>query len=68
MSMITTEGNKWTEACSHLRFVPKYINMYIGTIVTVLSLKDHREEQSLLRILIKTEGIFGFRLKDSTVK
>lgn len=53
LSMITTEGNKGTEACSHLFFMPKYMNMYIGTITTVLSWRGHRAEQSVLRILIR---------------
>lgn len=66
--MITSEGNKCAEACSHLFFMPNYMKMCTGTITSVLSWKGHGEEKSLLRILIKTEVIFGFKLQNSSVK
>lgn len=68
LSMITSEGNKWTEACSHLFFMPNYMQMCTGTIISVLSWRGHGEEKSVLRILIKTEVIFGLKLQNSSVK
>lgn len=66
--MITTEDNKWTEAYSQLFFMPKYMNIYTGTVTTIFSWRGHREEKFALRILIKTDGIFGLKLQNSTAK